>query len=613
MIGLCEAVQETVRTLFGEPLIAELTEEDVKAAVAGNRTPEVAWKGASDRLLAALKSGELTGFAVQAARQIRVPLPARYWSEWIAERRPFLTGRVEFKAGTYRDIPRELGDIFGWPAAIDQQPFRDWLEAKRLQADKRPAGELLETNQKVSGWLLLHQAVTERVEIDGSTIGRVRREMITAAAQGALSIRGVSVPHMEALGQKTAAVLIPAERFQSARKDREYGGAVEWHDGRAPPELTFSDTSGAFRYRQLEVEREPFQRWLLLTRAKRSKLPDRFVGMGEAFARLRRRIKKDEKRNASDPEIAQIITEHARRDRLRICWIERDGAAAPLFSGAWDPERLPAGLLPEDLILNGAIKANILVFVRPEFAQWLGDRPEEADPPPLKLEHRQAASIPQIAREWAREPGAEAEEKIAERLWRAFFDGEFALETEEAYFANFDRQKFAELIEINQPALYKYVLHGITRSQDPDFSYRALGAWAAEKFPGISTIIRLHTVDKYLLPRIALAEWCRRAGQRVPRFWRSSPDPRARSDRSNLPKKRNPDAQALRGWYRKRIRDFEKLGEQPSREDDYRDARVEFGDGITHDLIRSIRLNLAPHWTLKGRRPEKSGKNKSET
>jgi hypothetical protein len=83
MIGLCEAVQETVRTLFGEPLIAELTEEDVKAAVAGDRTRTGAWEEASDRLLVALKSGELTGFAVQAARQIRVPLPARYWSEWI--------------------------------------------------------------------------------------------------------------------------------------------------------------------------------------------------------------------------------------------------------------------------------------------------------------------------------------------------------------------------------------------------------------------------------------------------------------------------------------------------------------------------------------------------
>lgn len=333
MIGLREAAQETVRTLFGEPFLAELTEDGVKAVAAGDRTRTGAWQEASDRLLIALKSGELTGFAVQAARQIRVPLPARYWSEWIAEWRPFLTGRVEFQAGTYRDIPRELGDIFGWPAAIDQQPFRDWLGATRLQADKRPAGELLETNQKVSGWLLLHQAVTERVEIDGSTIGRVRREMITAAAQGALPIRGVSVPHMEALGQKTAAVLIPAERFQSARKDREYGGAVEWHDGSAPPELTFSDTSGAFmygQYGQLEVEREPFQRWLLLTRAKPSKPPDRFVGMGEAFARLRRRIKKDEKRSASDTEISQILAEHARRERLRIWWIEQDGAASKL-------------------------------------------------------------------------------------------------------------------------------------------------------------------------------------------------------------------------------------------------------------------------------------------
>ena len=98
MIGLGKAVEDMVRARFGESFVAELTENDLKAAAAGDRTRTGAWQQARDQMLASLKSGELTAFAVQAARQICVPLPAGYWNEWIAEWRPFLSGRVEVQA-----------------------------------------------------------------------------------------------------------------------------------------------------------------------------------------------------------------------------------------------------------------------------------------------------------------------------------------------------------------------------------------------------------------------------------------------------------------------------------------------------------------------------------
>jgi hypothetical protein len=41
--------------------------------------------------------------AVQAARGLRIPFPLAYWNEWIAEWRPFLSGRVDVP-GTDRDV-----------------------------------------------------------------------------------------------------------------------------------------------------------------------------------------------------------------------------------------------------------------------------------------------------------------------------------------------------------------------------------------------------------------------------------------------------------------------------------------------------------------------------
>ena len=79
-----------------------------------------------------------------------------------------------------------------------------------------------------------------------------------------------------------------------------------------------------------------------------------------------------------------------------------------------------------------------------------------------------------------------------------------------------------------------------------------------------------------------------------------------------LPIKRPPESKRLRAWYEQRVREFGKLGTQPSREDDYRDAKEKFGQSISHARIRTIRAELAPHWTVKGRPPKKIGENKLE-
>jgi hypothetical protein len=100
------------------------------------------------------------------------------------------------------------------------------------------------------------------------------------------------------VAHRSEATVIPAERFRPPGKSGAYGGVIDWHGGNEAPELSVSDVSGKTRYPELEVEEGPSRRWLLLTKTKRFKLPQRFIGMGEAFSRLRRRIKRDEKREA---------------------------------------------------------------------------------------------------------------------------------------------------------------------------------------------------------------------------------------------------------------------------------------------------------------------------
>jgi hypothetical protein len=164
-------------------------------------------------------------------------------------------------------------------------------------------------------------------------------------------------------------------------------------------------------------------------------------------------------------------------------------------------------------------------------------------------------------------------------LWRAFFEGQFRLQIDEGASASFDREQFAVLVELNppDPKLASLPIEPVPPN-DPEFYYRAFAAWAAEDFPGMERLIRLASVEKYLLPRAVLAKWCGRADQPMPRFWRSGADNVPRSVRTDLPKKRTPSG-GLREWYQDRVRSYETTGKQPSREDDYYDAREKFGDG----------------------------------
>jgi hypothetical protein len=462
-------------------------------------------------------------------------------------------------------------------------------------------------------WLPLHNAITETVQTAERSTAWARRAIQAAIQKGALMIRGTPIGDGDRSARPEPSVIttdcLGQVRVTGAPTETAGGIIIEWNNGDSSPELIMPDGHTPPRYSDLEVQRDQFEAWLLMMKGKPFKLPRRFVGMHEAFSRLRRHIKRTEKRGVTDVEIAQIIVEHARRARLQIWWTDETLQAAPLSSGLWDGDRLPAGLTAEALILNGSIKANTLVFIRLEFAEWLGDRPGEANPPPKLLSDRSAAPIPVIAREWSREPIAETEEKIAERLWRAFFEGRFLLLNEEDTKKTFDRRYFAELIELNKPDPRQASLLAVARVPgDPEFHFRSLAAWAAAGFPGMDPLVRLSTVEKYALPRSALAKWCRPAGQKLPRFWQSGTNNPARATARGLPKKRPLAIRGLQSWYEARVRNLTKSGKQPSREDDYRDANAEFQTGVTHDRIAQLRRELAPEWTKKGRPSTKSAK-----
>ncbi len=93
----------------------------------------------------------------------------------------------------------------------------------------------------------------------------------------------------------------------------------------------------------------------------------------------------------------------------------------------------------------------------------------------------------------------------------------------------------------------------------------------------------------------------------MPRFWQSAVNITTPSVKGGLPIKSPPEPKGLRAWYKQRVHKFNKLEKQPSREDDYREAKEKFGAGISHVRMRAIRADLAPHWTQRGRPPKKIG------
>ena len=69
---------------------------------------------------------------------------------------------------------------------------------------------------------------------------------------------------------------------------------------------------------------------------------------------------------------------------------------------------------------------------------------------------------------------------------------------------------------------------------------------------------------------------------------------------------RPPSKTELQRWYQQRIQEFNDRKTIPSVEDDERDARAEF-PGVTRDMVRAARKELAPTWSKRGPRgPRKS-------
>lgn len=63
----------------------------------------------------------------------------------------------------------------------------------------------------------------------------------------------------------------------------------------------------------------------------------------------------------------------------------------------------------------------------------------------------------------------------------------------------------------------------------------------------------------------------------------------------------------LRRWYVNRIDEHNKLGEPPSRTEDYQAAKTAFGAGVGRRAVESLRRELAPDaWTRRGRRRSRS-------
>lgn len=439
-------------------------------------------------------------------------------------------------------------------------------------------------------------AIDEAVQSMALSVEIISREIIKAVRNGHLSLFG--------RGPDSVHHAIPSTLLRDPDTSKII---VDGHSGRSQLTLTSSDASAKVEYIDLAVERDSFAAWLYLTKPKdlNSTPSARYVSVSKALHRLRGHIEGTEGRVPGEDELARIIAEDASRGHVKIHQVDDRGHSLPVAPESWISAQLPASAPAEKLILNGAVKGQRLVFLRAEFARWLGDRPDEANPTPKKLEHRDAAPIPLIAREWSREPGAEPEEKIAGRLWRAYFDGEFAFQIVADAPADFDRESFSAMIDINKEG--ERAVLGPAPRDDPEFGYRALGIWAAEGFLGMSPWFRLATVESYLLPRSELTRWCARAGQAMPRFWPSAENQSVLPLQSRATASRAPSEKTLRSWYKKRVTAFERTGKQPSREEDYRDAIEELGPGITHQRMRAIRAELAPHWTRRGRRPNKIG------
>jgi hypothetical protein len=77
-----------------------------------------------------------------------------------------------------------------------------------------------------------------------------------------------------------------------------------------------------------------------------------------------------------------------------------------------------------------------------------------------------------------------------------------------------------------------------------------------------------------------------------------------RAASSALPRSKVSDSR-LRAWYKARVKECTKKGEQPSDADDWSAARAKFGEKVRRYQVRDLRARLAPAaWRKQGRRPK---------
>ncbi|WP_210526928.1 hypothetical protein [Rubellimicrobium arenae] len=79
------------------------------------------------------------------------------------------------------------------------------------------------------------------------------------------------------------------------------------------------------------------------------------------------------------------------------------------------------------------------------------------------------------------------------------------------------------------------------------------------------------------------------------------------------PKRKAYPAKLLREWYCNYVKECQSSGRIPSRDDDLRDARAAFGEGVPRQAVRELRIQYAPSpWKRRGRRLASSCPRQSE-
>jgi hypothetical protein len=91
------------------------------------------------------------------------------------------------------------------------------------------------------------------------------------------------------------------------------------------------------------------------------------------------------------------------------------------------------------------------------------------------------------------------------------------------------------------------------------------------------------------------------SGPRIDKLLAMHPEPR--TERNFTSPRPTISDDRVRSWYKTRVKECTKKGEQPSEAADWKAARDKFGEKIRRDSVRCVRQALAPaEWRRRGRR-----------